>query len=146
MRKSSLPILFAIVVLFLLSGQAVYACSCAPGSPGLTREQYLDNLTSNPSAFVFSGKVTKISERKEYLEIKFRVQQYWGNDIPSEFIMRMPIPRTNCTVDFQRRTAYFVVATKIGDLFYTNICATSIIERAAKDLDYLGAGKIPVKK
>jgi len=133
-------------LLLLTLGQSVYACSC-PTVGGFTREQEIQALIKRSDKAVFTGEVIEITDRSEYREVKFAVEEYWSGKVTNEFTIRTDRTNSSCAVDFLIGKSYLVFAGFFQGSLYTGACSRNKeLKDALEDLEYLGKGKTPAKK
>ena len=122
------------------------ACWC-PTHPAATAVRCAPQLKSVASALkqsdaVFVGEVIEANDAARFREARFRVEQSWKGAESSEVIV--VAPRTIEAAHYRAGERYLVFASlRNGKLFTANCSRTKRIERAAADLEQLGAGKKP---
>ncbi|ASS76248.1 hypothetical protein CIG75_15725 [Tumebacillus algifaecis] len=138
MRKPVMMV-FSFLLMFQLLFTAVptlsFACSCVqPGPPQEALEK---------AGAVFSGKVTKVTKTREFINVEFEVNTAWKGVSDRTLTVLTSIGgEVSCGFDFKTGKEYLVYASKMnsGALEASFCSRTRLLDSASSDLQELGSG------
>ncbi len=134
----SLPILVLLAVAAV--PDSADACSCVERSAA-------DAFAAH--AVVFEGRVVEVRRPGDpagALVAVLDVVQQWKGVETERVEVSTPAASSLCGISFEPDTSWLVYADRTGDGLTTDLCQrTRVIEDAAEDVAFLGAGVVPVE-
>lgn len=129
--KKSIFLSFLFALFFSGGFQTVYACSCVPSSGSLdtdVKKAYRD------SSAVFSGEVTEIVRRDDYVRVKVRVEKSWKGRAARTVTIRTGFNDGDCGYQFAKGKKYLIYTF---NSLQTNLCTRTAELGSSEDIKLL---------